>query len=285
MSHADANAYANAMIPQTWTTARLGREARIAIIWATAAAVALAAFLAPRFEQPEDYHRFADNRTLLGIPNLFDVASNFAFLIVGAMGLYFVLRGRRADGGPAFTDKAESWAWGVGFAAVALTSCGSAYYHWTPDSVRLVWDRLPMAVGFMSVVAAIVAERISAKSGLRLLIPLALLGAGSVWYWRWSAARDVENLNPYGAVQFGSALIILLIIVLFPPRYNRTEDLLGAAILYALAKVAEHFDREIFAATGGLVSGHTLKHLLAALAVLWILRMLRLRQPIGAERA
>ena len=52
MSHADANAYANAMIPQTWTTARLGREARIAIIWATAAAVALAAFLAPRFEQP-----------------------------------------------------------------------------------------------------------------------------------------------------------------------------------------------------------------------------------------
>ncbi|HKE42511.1 MAG TPA: alkaline phytoceramidase [Casimicrobiaceae bacterium] len=284
MSHTDANAYANEMIPQTRTTARFGREARIAIIWATAAAIGLAAFLAPRFEQPEDYHRFADDRAMLGVPNLFDVASNLAFLIVGAMGLYFVLRGKRADGGPAFTDTAESWGWGVAFAAVALTSCGSAYYHWAPDSSSLAWDRLPMAVGFMSIVAAIVAERISAKAGLRLLIPLALLGAASVWYWRWSATRGVENLNPYGAVQFGSALIILLIIILFPPRYNRSQDLLGAAILYALAKVAEHFDRDIFIATGGLVSGHTLKHLLAALAVLWILRMLRLRQPIGAER-
>jgi hypothetical protein len=142
-----------------------------------------------------------------------------------------------------------------------------------------------MAVGFMSIVAAIVAERISAKAGLRLLIPLALLGAASVWYWRWSAARGVENLNPYGAVQFGPPLIILLIVVLFPPRYNRSEDLLVAAILYALAKVAERFDRDVFIATGGLISGHTLKHLLAAFAVLWILRMLRLRQPTGAQRS
>ena len=281
----DANAYANTMTQQTRTPPRFVRGARIAVVWATAAAIALAAFLAPRFEQPEDYHRFADNRTMLGVPNLFDVASNVAFLVVGAMGLYFVLRGKRADGGPAFSDTAESWGWGVAFAAVALTCCGSAYYHWAPDSARLTWDRLPMAVGFMSIVAAIVAERISAKSGLRLLIPLALLGAGSVWYWRWSAARGVENLNPYGAVQFGPPLIILLIVVLFPPRYNRSEDLLVAAILYALAKVAERFDRDVFIATGGLFSGHTLKHLLAAFAALWILRMLWLRQPIGAERS
>jgi len=134
----------------------------------------------------------------------------------------------------------------------------------------------------MAIVAAIVGERISTQAGPRLIVPFGLLGAGSVWYWRWSAAHGIENLNPYGAVQFGSALIVLLIVALFPARYTRGGDLLGAVIFYALAKVGEEFDRQIYEATGGLVSGHTLKHLLAALAVYWILRMLWLRQPIGA---
>jgi hypothetical protein len=263
-------------------TNRFGRKARIAVIWALAALIAAAALLAPPYVQPEAYHRFADARTMLGVPNFLDVASNLAFLVVGALGLGFVLRGRRADGGPAFTHASEGWAWGVAFAAVALTTCGSGYYHWAPDSPRLAWDRLPMAVGFMAIVAAIVGERISTQAGPRLIFPFGLLGAGSVWYWRWSAAHGVENLNPYGAVQFGSALIVLSIVALFPARYTRGGDLLGAVIFYALAKVGEEFDRQIYEATGGLVSGHTLKHLLAALAVYWILRMLWLRQPIGA---
>jgi hypothetical protein len=257
------------------------RRARIAIVWVVAAVIAAAAFLAPPYAQPEEYHRFADQRPVLGVPNLLDVASNVAFLVVGAMGLGFVLRGKRADGRPAFTHASERWAWGVAFAAVALTSCGSSYYHWAPDSPRLAWDRLPMAVGFMCVVAAIAGERISVWAGPRLIVPLALLGAGSVWYWRWSAAHGVENLNPYAAVQFGSALIVVLIVVLFPARYTRGKDLLGAAVLYALAKVAEDLDYEIYAATAGLVSGHTLKHLLAALGVFWVLRMLWLRREIA----
>lgn len=48
--------------------------------------------------------------------------------------------------------------------------------------------------------------------------------------------------------------------------------------LYGAALVAELFDRQIFAFTGAL-SGHTLKHVLAALAAGWALRMLMLRHP------
>jgi hypothetical protein len=256
---------------------------RIAIVWAVAVAIALVAALAPPFAQPESYHRFADQRSLLGIPNFLDVASNLAFLVVGAMGVHFVIRGARNDRGPALTTSSERWGWGVAFAAVALAAFGSAFYHWAPDSSRLAWDRLPMAIGFMCLVAAIAAERISPRAGLILLVPLALLGASSVWYWRWSAAHGIENLNPYGAVQFGSALVILTMIVLFPERYTRSGDFLVAAMLYAAAKAAEHFDRPIFDATGGVMSGHTLKHLLAAAAVGCLLRMLNLRQPVRAQ--
>jgi len=269
--------------PHAWRAGRLSREARVAILWASAAAIALAAALVPPFAQPENYHAFADQRALLGIPNALDVTSNLAFLVVGLLGLHFVLRGRLSDGSGAFQNSGERWAWGVVFAATALTCCGSSYYHLAPDSPRLTWDRLPMAIGFMGIVAAAVTERISAKAGRLLLIPLCLLGAASVWYWRWSAAHGIENLNPYGAVQFGSALLVLLIIALFPPRYTRGRDFFGALVLYALAKVAEQFDRAIFAATGGIVSGHTLKHLLAAAAIFWLLRMLKLRKGMPAS--
>jgi hypothetical protein len=272
------------MTPQASIAGRLSRETRIAILWVSAVLIALAAALVPPVAQPESYHAFADQRSFLGIANFLDVASNLAFLVVGLMGLYFVLAGRRSDGNPAFQDASERWAWGVVFAATALTCCGSGYYHLAPDSPRLAWDRLPMAVGFMGIVAAAVSERISFAAGGRLLAPLALLGVASVSYWRWSAVHRVENLNPYGAVQFGSALIVLLIIALFPPRYTRGSDFFTAVALYALAKAAEHFDRQIFAATSQVVSGHTLKHLLAAVAIFWLLRMLKLRVPLGPAR-
>ena len=259
---------------------RLRRTTRIAILWASVAAIVIAVAVAPPFAQPEAYHSFADQRPLLGIANALDVTSNLAFLIVGLMGLHFVLRGRLGDGSRAFQDSSERWAWGLVFAATALTCCGSGYYHLAPDSPRLTWDRLPMAIGFMGIVTATVSERVSVIAGRRLLVPLGLLGAASVWYWRWSAAHSIENLNPYGAVQFGSALLVLLMIALFPPRYTRGGDFFAGVSLYALAKVAEHFDRPIFAATGETVSGHTLKHLLAAAAIFWLLRMLKLRTPV-----
>jgi len=270
-------------MPHRSTPGAPRRVARFApaIIWAAAAAVVLAAALAPRFAQPEDYHQFADQRPNFGLPNFFDVASNLAFVVVGLLGLRFVARGRLADGRPAFEHASERWAWGTVFAATALTCIGSGYYHLSPDSPRLAWDRLPMAVAFMGLVAATVSERVSPEAGRRLLVPLVLLGAGSVWYWRWSAARGIESLNPYGAVQFGSMLIVLLMMGLLPSRYTHARDILGALGLYALAKVFEHFDRGIFAATGGLVSGHTLKHLVAAGAMWWLLRMLARRRPAG----
>jgi hypothetical protein len=142
-----------------------------------------------------------------------------------------------------------------------------------------------MAIAFAAILAATISERISPRAGARLLLPLVLLGAASVAYWRWSVVVGSENLNPYAAVQFGALLLIMLMIWLIPSRYTRGGDLWGALALYALAKVAEHYDYEILAATGGFVSGHTLKHLIAAAAMGWLLRMLVLRRPVaGAPR-
>ena len=114
-----------------------------------------------------------------------------------------------------------------------------------------------------------------------MLLPVFLfLGIASVLLWYASELRGVGDLRFYAAVQVCSTLM-LLIVLLFPARYTRGYDLATIVGLYILAKALELFDKPIFNA-GHLVSGHTLKHLAAASAGYWLLRMLWIRRPIVA---
>ncbi len=252
----------------------LTRPGRIWLVVLIALAGALAALLLPPFQQPQAFHHFADQRTWFRIPNFLNVISNVGFLLVGLAGLGFLWNNTAATAHRRFIEPSERIPYVVFFLGVLSTGFGSAYYHWRPTDATLVWDRLPMTVAFMSLLAATIAERINQRAGLRLLGPLMLAGAASVAYRRWRG-----NLWPYAVAQYYSILLVGLIIWLFPPRYSRSADLLWVMAIYALAKVAEALDAPILAARR-LVSGHTLKHLIAALAVYWVLRMLVKRQPL-----
>jgi hypothetical protein len=225
-----------------------------AILGAVVVVLILTTALLPRIPQDPAYHRFADTRSWFGIPNFLNVISNLPFLLVGLMGI------RRRP--------RELWEYRVCFAGVLLTAFGSAWYHVNPNNATLVWDRLPMAIGFMGLMSAIILER----TGLRLLILLSLLGAGSVFYWHFT-----NDLRIYGLVQFGPALLIPALILLFPARYTHTSYLFRIAGWYTVAKFLEHWDKQIFA-MGGIVSGHTLKHLAGAWACYEIVRMITVRQ-------
>jgi hypothetical protein len=254
---------------------------RVLVLWFAIAAVSLVVILIPPIPQNEAYHRFVDTRAFGGIPNALDVLSNALFLVVGLLGMRFVLSDLTVRHSvERFLDPCERWPYLVFFAGVALTAFGSAYYHAHPDDARLVWDRLPMTLGFMSLLAATLNERISVKTGTRLLVPMLIFGVASVLYWNVTLACGQGDLRPYVLAQFGSLLILLLLVALFPPRYTRGADLIVSLLIYALAKGLEAADRPIFN-MGGIVSGHTMKHVTAAVSAYWILRMLKLRVPIG----
>jgi hypothetical protein len=243
---------------------------------ALAVAVGIAALLIPRTPQPLTYHHFADQRRWLGVPHFGDVASNLLFFVAGLWGLAFLSGKSSRD---QFMDPRERWPYVFVFAGLLLTAFGSAYYHLAPDNARLVWDRLPMTIVFMPLVAALIAERIGVKLGLWLLPVLIAIGVGSVIAWHLSEERGSGDLRFYGAVQL-YALLALLAALLLPPRYTRGADLLVVASLYMLAKIFEAADRQIFS-LGGVLSGHTLKHLAAGAAGFWILRMLQKRRPVS----
>ena len=219
-----------------------------------------ALLLLPPILQDQGYHRFADVRALFGIPNVWNVVSNLPFIVIGAVGL-----ARCRD------DAATV----IIFFGVLLTGLGSSYYHWSPNDDTLFWDRLPMALAFMAILANVVAERVNAKAGAILLWPLLAIGVFSLLVWRWNG-----DLRLYGWVQFFPLVTLLLMLLLLPPKYTGTLYWIVAAALYALAKVLEHFDDAIYS-IGHVVSGHTLKHLAAATACLVVLRYFQTRRPIA----
>ena len=221
----------------------------------------------PPIPQDPAYHIFADTRRCLGIPNFANVASNIAFVIVGALGLSLCAKARGSG---------ASRAWMVFFGATALVAAGSAYYHWAPNDETLVWDRLPMALAFMALFSAMLAEHLDERLEMPLLWITLAIAVGSIVWWRYT-----DDLRPYVWVQFGPFLALIFLLAAFPGTYTHRAWLAYGAVAYAVAKVFELADAPILDATR-LVSGHTLKHLTAALAPLCVYMMLRSRSRIAA---
>lgn len=244
----------------------------------TLLAIALALFL-PAMPQPQAYHDFVDKREAYGIENFLDVASNLAFTLAGLAGLVLVLRPRTC-----FEKPAERWPYLVFAIGLLLTGAGSCYYHLEPNNETLFWDRLPMTITFMSLIAAQIADRVDVRAGLLALVPMLLVGVASVVYWIATERQGRGNVMPYAVLQAYSVIVLLQLAALHPSRYTHGNAIFVVFAGYVLAKVFEHFDREIFELTGA-VSGHTLKHVAAGLAGLPVAYMLWRRELVAPVNA
>ncbi|CAO2167808.1 unnamed protein product [Urochloa humidicola] len=240
------------------------------VAWAVAAAIFVVLMIVtPAIPQNEDYHDFADQRTLfLGIPNTLNVISNIPFFFVGVAGLilchykdYFRL-----------SSQGELWSWTLFFAGVTAVAFGSSYYHLNPNDATLVWDRLPMTIAFTSIMAIFIIERVDERAGAQSLAPLVIAGVLSILSW-----SCYDDLRPYAVVQFVPCIAIPVMAIVIPPMYTHSSYWLWAAGFYLLAKVEEAADKPIYEWTRQIVSGHTLKHLCAAMVPVFLALMLAKR--------
>ena len=226
------------------------REGGLVLLMLAPLVYLLVAAMAAPYRRIQAYHVFADVRTCLGLKNFGNVASNLPFLLVGAAGALWCYRHPGAG---------AMRSWMVFFLGVALVFFGSAYYHRAPDDDSLVWDRLPMTVAFMGLFAALVSEHMGARLERALLVPAIVVGIASVYWWRYS-----DDLRVYVWVQFAPLLAIPFVLAAFPGRYtHRLLPPLRPRLLRArqggrvlrLRVLLAHLER---------LSGHSLKHLLAA---------------------
>lgn len=227
------------------------------LVLISVAAFAALFFIGPIPQDPA-YHLFADTRRIFGIDNFFDVVSNLFFIVAGGLGLLRISR---------LSEPLSKQGYLVMCLGVLLVAFGSAYYHLAPTNETLVWDRLPMTIAFMALFALLLEERVMQNRNGYLLWLLLAAGIGSVAYWAWSESAGHGDLRPYAVVQFLPIILMPLILIMFRQRYLSNALLVSAFVLYFAAKLFEHFDAQVFTALG-VVSGHSIKHIAAASAVL-----------------
>jgi len=239
------------MAPHAWRRVTLGVLALAGVV---------AAAFVPRIPQDSAYHAFVDTRTLLGVPNFWNVLSNAPFVFVGLYGL-----ARVREVAPGFV-RVVYVTFCIGVIAVAF---GSGSYHYAPSTPALVWDRLPMSIAFMALFTAVLGERVSWPLARASFAPLLVLGVASVFYWAWTEQRGMGDLRPYGVVQFLPMLLMPVMLLTFPGNAGTARALWWTFAFYVAAKVCEQLDGPIYAALG--MSGHSIKHALSAVAVLFAL--------------
>jgi len=254
----------------------IGLSWRSGLLLSISVAMIVAAFFVDPIAQDPAYHRFADERDLFSIPNFLNVFSNLPFAIVGVGGLLFV-----KHHGPTIVPHQQA-AWLVFYVGIFATAFGSGYYHLAPNNDTLVWDRLPMTIGFMSFVAIMIGEYVSVRGAKMALLPLLIVGAGSVFYWAHTEALGRGDLRAYVVVQFVPMLVIPLLILLHRERSDLGPYVGWMIGFYVAAKVLEYYDEQVYAA-GQLLSGHTLKHVFASMAPASILYGLMQRRYHAAR--
>lgn len=239
---------------------RLPASRAEAMLLAAFGALLLLALFGPPLAQPGDYHRFSDQRSFWQVPMAMDVLSSLGFALAGLAGGAMLWRARRRLG------KVERAMASLFFTGLLLTAAGSAWYHLAPDEAGLAIDRMAMAAAFAGLLGLAVAGRISERAGAWLGLAVLLLGPVAA-----HAAFSTGNVLPWAVLQFGG-LAVLLVLALRPSHAGRLPVRLPLVLLaYALAKLFELNDQAIFELTGQGISGHTLKHALAALAAVPVL--------------
>lgn len=215
-------------------------------------------FLLPSMPQDLLYHEFADQKAMLGMANFSNVVSNIPYVVIGIAGLRLLSSDRKVE-----LIESIRFIYRLFYTAVLLVGLGSGYYHLSPDNSTLLWDRLPMAVAFMSFFTIVLAEFMREKLALILFPLLLFLGLASVIYWYWSESIGLGDLRLYLLIQFLPVLLMPVIFLAYSSRFTKAYFFWLVLLCYGLAKGFEQFDFEVLKLTGA-ISGHTLKHLVSA---------------------
>ena len=212
--------------------------------------------------QDPAYYNFVDDRDWLGISNAWNVLSNVGFIIVVLLRFAPYQQRQHDQSLHAYVT--------LFLLGVFLTAFGSAWFHWAPNTATLVWDRLPMTIAFSSFFLSVWHDFITPRAR-QWLWPAVLFSTATVFYWYWTETQGQGDLRPYVVVQFLPLLLLPLILWLYQKKSIQPRPIFIALGFYILAKVAEMNDGFFYELTGHIISGHSIKHLLAAVAAYYIL--------------
>ena len=231
----------------------------------TVTVLAMLAALLPAAGLPAGYHDFADQRMLAGLPHAMDVLTNLPFAAMGLWGWFWLRRVPAARLGRAQRALAALF-----FGGLIVTAFCSGAYHLDPDHAGLCLDRVGMSLAFAGVLGLAAADRIGARAGVALAAVVAVCAPATALI-AWLAG----NMTPWAVLQGGGLLLLAGMALRRPQPGALGFSIVGVIAFYAVAKALELADAPVFALTQQFISGHSAKHLVAALAAWPVVRALQ----------
>ena len=201
--------------------------------------------LVPAIPQDLEFHNFSDQRTLLNIPHFWNVVSNVPFVLIGLIGLYQISKN-------AFSGILEDLIipYKIFFLGLILVGLSSGYYHLDPNNN---------------------------------FFPLLIIGILSVIYWHHTETLEEGDLRIYAMVQFLPIVLIPIMLMIYGSVLSGRSWILSIILCYGIAKAAEMYDGRIYEMTG--FSGHSLKHLIAAVGAYVFLLSFKFRKPLNGKES
>lgn len=215
------------------------------------------AIFGPFVAQPGHLHEFADQRSWWGIACTMDVLSNLPFALLGLLGLVCLVLHKRQ------IPLAQRGLAALFFVGLIVTAAASSWYHWQADDAGLAIDRLGMVVAFAGLLGLAASDRISSRAGVALALAVLVMGPLSVAVWYGSG-----SVLAWAALQFGGMALVLWLACLKPLPGALAVRWGWVIMIYVIAKLFEQADEAVYALSSQLVSGHSIKHVVASFAAL-----------------
>jgi hypothetical protein len=234
--------------------------------------IIMALFYGP-ISQPQEYHDFADDRELLGVPNALDVMSNLAIVYPGLVGLAFVNESRKNSQ----VSEDEVSIHITMFSGMILTFAGSVWFHLDPNDSTMLWDRLGMSVVIGSCISLLIHDMWDRNLAAKIHLPIVIASVVSVLWW-----PVFDDLRIYFIVKHHPFILFPILLVYGNRIYDKISGYYWGLSMFLLATIFEFTDQQIFELTG-IISGHTLKHIAAGIGLWFLMVMIRDRKPITFE--
>lgn len=234
-------------------------------IWGALLLLAFVGQVLNLFHLSSSYHSFADSNSVCGIHNGLNVLSNLSFAFAGLLACFHYWKNKVTDIN----------LWIVALGAI-LVCFGSAYYHYTPSDHTLFWDRLPMSLVFSGILMYSIIELNlipNIKNKIKFSLGYLFFSVICVVLWYAGSLSNTSILGPYVFLQFGGMALLMYMGYLAYNRGNKDlyKKIAGVIVCYLMAKIFEHYDGAVYMLTDALISGHTIKHIISAIALyIWL---------------
>jgi hypothetical protein len=234
--------------------------------------IIMALFYGP-ISQPQEYHDFADDREILGVPNALDVMSNLAIIYPGVVGLAFIHESRNRTQ----VSEDEISIQITLFSGMILTFAGSVWFHLDPTDSTMLWDRLGMSVVIGSCISLLIHDMWDRNLAAKIHLPIIIASIVSVLWW-----PVFDDLRVYFIVKHHPFILFPIFLLCGRRIYDKVSGYYWGLSMFLLATIFEFADQQIFEITG-IISGHTLKHIAAGIGLWFLMVMIRDRELISVE--